>query len=159
AIFPLVVTNPYVLRIANLIIAYSIAVLGLNLVQGYCGQFHFGQSGFLAIGAYCTALLTIEWNVNFAVALVASGALAFGFGLIIGLPTMRVRGDYLALVTLAFGEMVRLVLLNSEFSRGPMGIPGIPLPSVSGVMIVGNAGFYYLGCTLLILCFLFCTQI
>ncbi len=158
-LFPLIVTNPYVLRIANLIAIYSIAVLGLNLVQGYCGQFHFGQSGFLAIGAYTTALLMIEWQASFPVALLVSATMAFAFGLLIGLPTLRVRGDYLALVTLAFGEMVRLVLLNSEFSRGPMGIPGIPLPVIGGITISDNAGFFYLALALLAATLGFCFQV
>lgn len=158
-VFPQIVSNPYVLRIANIVIIYSIAVLGLNLVQGYCGQFHFGQSGFLAIGAYTTALLMIGLKVSFLVALIASGGVAFVFGLLIGLPTLRVRGDYLALVTLAFGEVVRLVLLNSEFSRGPMGIPGIPLPKIAGITISNNVGFFYLALGLLVVTFIFCVQV
>jgi branched-chain amino acid transport system permease protein len=158
-LFPLVVANPYVLRIANLIAIYSIAVLGLNLVQGYCGQFHFGQSGFLAIGAYTTALLMIEWQASFLVALPVSAAMAFAFGLLIGLPTLRVRGDYLALVTLAFGEMVRLILLNSDFSRGPMGIPGIPLPVIAGITISDNVGFFYVALVLLAVTLAFCFQV
>lgn len=157
--FPMVIDNPYLLRIANLIMMYGIAVLGVNLVLGYCGQFHFGQAGFLAIGAYTTALMMVHWDVNFLVALVASGSLAFLFGLLIGVPSLRIRSDYLALVTLAFGEIVRIVLLNSEFSRGPMGIPGIPLPSIGGFELRTNVGFYYYALILLVLSFILCRRI
>lgn len=159
AVFPLVVSDPYLLRIANLIMMYGVAVLGMNLVLGYCGQFHFGQAGFIAIGAYTTALLMVNWDVNFLIALLASGVLAFLFGLLIGIPALRIRSDYLALVTLAFGEIVRLVLLNSEFTRGPRGIPGIPFPSIGGIVVENNIGFYYYALVLLILSYIFCVRI
>ncbi len=156
---PHIVTDPYLIRIANLIMMYGIAVLGMNLVLGYCGQFHFGQAGFMAIGAYTTALLMLNWNVNFLVALVASGVLSFLFGLLVGTPTLRIRSDYLALVTFAFAEIVRLVLVNSEFTRGPMGLPGIPLPAVGGLVLQDNVAFYYYALVLLILSYLFCVKI
>ena len=155
-VLPLVMTNPYFLRIANQIMMYGIAVLGMNLILGYCGQFHFGQAAFVAIGAYTTALLMLNWDVNFLVALAASGALAFLFGILVGIPALRIRSDYLALVTFAFGEIVRLVLLNSGFSRGPMGLPGIPLPEIGGFVLRDNVSFYYYALALMLLSYLLC---
>ncbi len=158
-LFPQVVADPYLLRIANLIMMYSICVLGMNLVLGYCGQFHFGQAGFMAIGAYTTALLMLRFDLNFIPALIASGALAFFFGILIGIPAIRVRSDYLALVTFAFGEIVRLFILNSDFTRGPMGLPGIPLPELFGFKIATMSDFFYFALVLLILSYAFCVQI
>jgi branched-chain amino acid transport system permease protein len=157
--FPQLVTDPYVIRIANLIMMYAIVVLGMNVVLGYCGQFHFGQAGFMAIGAYTTALVMLNWGTNFLLALALSGLVSLLFGLVIGVPTLRVRSDYLALVTFAFGEIVRLVLLNSEFSRGPMGLPGIPLPEIAGVVLKDNAAFFYYALALLVFSYVLCWKI
>ncbi|MSP51869.1 MAG: hypothetical protein EXQ91_05690 [Alphaproteobacteria bacterium] len=157
--FPQLISDPYLLRIANLIMMYAIAVLGMNLVLGYCGQFHFGQAGFLAIGAYTTALLMLNFDVNVLVALAASGALAFALGVLVGIPAIRVRSDYLALVTFAFGEIVRLFILNSGFTRGPMGLPGIPVPEIFGFKIADNVGFFYYALALLVLAYVLCVQV
>ncbi|MCE2483207.1 MAG: hypothetical protein J4F33_10085 [Alphaproteobacteria bacterium] len=158
-LLPQIVDNPYLLRIACLVMMYSISVLGMNLVLGYCGQFHFGQAGFMAIGAYTTALLMLRLDVNFVPALIASGALAFFFGVLIGIPAIRVRSDYLALVTFAFGEIVRLFILNSDFTRGPMGLPGIPLPELFGFQIASMAAFFYYALALLVLSYFLCVRV
>ena len=158
-LLPQVVDDPYLLRIACLVMMYSISVLGMNLVLGYCGQFHFGQAGFMAIGAYTTALLMLRLDVNFVPALIASGALAFFFGVLIGIPAIRVRSDYLALVTFAFGEIVRLFILNSDFTRGPMGLPGIPLPELFGFQIASMTAFFYYALALLVLSYFLCVRV
>jgi len=158
-LLPQIVDDPYLLRIACLVMMYSISVLGMNLVLGYCGQFHFGQAGFMAIGAYTTALLMLRLDVNFVPALIASGALAFFFGVLIGIPAIRVRSDYLALVTFAFGEIVRLFILNSDFTRGPMGLPGIPLPELFGFQIASMAAFFYYALALLVLSYFLCVRV
>ena len=158
-LLPQIVDNPYLLRIACLVMMYSISVLGMNLVLGYCGQFHFGQAGFMAIGAYTTALLMLRLDVNFVPALIASGALAFFFGVLIGIPAIRVRSDYLALVTFAFGEIVRLFILNSDFTRGPMGLPGIPLPELFGFQIASMEAFFYYALALLVLSYFLCVRV
>lgn len=158
ALFPQFVQDAYIIRVANLIMMYSIAVLGMNLVLGYCGQFHFGQAGFMAIGAYTTGLLMIHWQTNFLVALMASGALACLFGILIGISAIRVRSDYLALVTMGFAEIVRLVLQNSSVTGGPMGLPGIPRPQLLGFTIASNADFFYYGLILLTLSFICCRR-
>lgn len=107
----------------------------LNLVNGYTGQFSLGHAGFMAIGAYTAAALTTRlpyqdnpWAAApvFALALLAGGAVAALFGLAVGIPSLRVRGDYLALVTLGFGEMVGILVRAVPGLGGAAGIPGIP---------------------------------
>lgn len=158
-LLPQVIGNEYYLWILTIIMMYSIAVLGMNLVLGYCGQFHFGQAGFMAIGAYTTALLLLNTEVNFIVALAASGALALIAGLLVGTPALRVRSDYLGLVTFAFGEIVRLVIVNSEFTRGPLGLPGIPQPALFGFKITSTADLYYYALFLLVLAYVLWAQV
>ena len=105
----------------NIILAVS-----LNLINGYTGQFSLGHAGFMAIGAYVGAICTVKLALPFVVALVV-GALFAGFvGLLIGLPTLRLKGDYLAIATLGFGEIIRLTVLNIPYIGGASGLTGIP---------------------------------
>jgi len=113
---------------------YVILGLGLNVVVGLGGLLHLGYAAFYAVGAYTYALLHYHFGINFWVAL-PLGALFSGIlGLLIGFPVLRLRGDYLAIVTLAFGEITRLVLENwNDFSFGPSGIANIARPAIAGV--------------------------
>jgi branched-chain amino acid transport system permease protein len=130
--------NPYFLDIAvscgiNVTLAVS-----LNLINGYTGQFSLGHAGFMGVGAYATGVLTTmcagvllpllggqQWLL-FLVALLGGGIAAAGAGLIVGVPSLRLRGDYLAIVTLGFGEIIRVVLQNIDAIGGPRGMIGIP---------------------------------
>ncbi len=120
------------------ILIYVLLALGLNIVVGYAGLLDLGYAAFFAIGAYTTAFLTSEQSVlpfrtNFWVAIVASFAMAAIFGVILGAPTLRLRGDYLAIVTLAFGEIVPRVFLNLEsLTGGTKGINPIGKPEAFG---------------------------
>lgn len=128
---PWVVTNKYYIHILISVGLYSILALSLNLVTGYAGQLSFCHVAFYGIGAYTGGLLMLRLGVSFWLAILAGALMAAFFGLILGLPTLRLRGDYLAIVTLGFGEIVRLVLINStELTRGPLGLPGIPSPNL-----------------------------
>lgn len=112
---------------------YAISALGLNLIVGYTGMLSLCQAAFIAIGAYCAAILMTFLHISFWYALIASGLLAGFFGILIGIPTLRLRGDYLAIATLGFGEIVKNVILNwDSVTRGPMGINGIPGPNFFG---------------------------
>lgn len=112
---------------------YSILSLGLNIIVGYTGMLQLCHAAFFAIGAYTTAVGMMFGGLGFWPLLLASGLLTALFGFLIGLPTLRLRGDYLAIATLGFGEIVRNVILNwDSVTRGPMGISGIPSPSVFG---------------------------
>ena len=104
-----------------------IAVLGLSLLTGFTGSFNFGQAGFLAIGAYVATLMTMKLHAPFAVSLLA-GMLASGLvSILLGYPTLRLKGDYFAIATLGFAEAVRLLIENLEkVTGGSRGIPSIP---------------------------------
>ncbi|SMC54831.1 branched-chain amino acid transport system permease protein [Desulfocicer vacuolatum DSM 3385] len=112
---------------------YVMLGLGLNIVIGLAGLLDLGYVAFFAVGAYSYALLNLHYGVVFWIALPLGGLLAALFGIILGYPVLRLRGDYLAIVTLGFGEIIRLVLENwNEFSFGPSGIANIPKPGLPG---------------------------
>ncbi|MDP2954856.1 MAG: branched-chain amino acid ABC transporter permease [Longimicrobiales bacterium] len=146
---PLILPGDYLRHIAVLCGIYVILTVSLNIPAGYLGLLHLGHAAFFGIGAYAAALLTVDvfhgsWP-GFWIGLPAAGAMAALFGVLLGIPTMRVRGDYLAIVTLGFGEIVRFVLINWEsVTRGPIGIPDIPLPALPGITFADKTAYYYL---------------
>ncbi len=148
---PFALSNePYLLAIINFIIIYSILCLGLNLILGYSGLLSLGHAAFYGIGAYATAILMTKHGFGFLPSLIISGLLALLLGLVLGLPTRKVRGDYFCLLTLAFGEIFRLVTQAwIGFTGGAMGIVGIPIPNVFGWQIKSEVDFYFLGMALL----------
>ncbi|EKX96984.1 branched-chain amino acid ABC transporter permease [Selenomonas sp. oral taxon 138] len=105
----------------NIILAAS-----LNLINGYTGQFSLGHAGFMAVGAYVGVVLTTNFQMAFPVAILAGGVTAGLLGALIGLPTLRLRGDYLAIATLGLGEIVRIVIINVPYVGGAAGFKGIP---------------------------------
>lgn len=113
--------------IATLCINIVLAV-SLNLITGFTGQFSLGHAGFMAIGAYATGLITIAIPTagGFALGLAVGGLLSALVGFLIGLPTLRLRGDYLAIATLGLAEIIRILLNNLEFTNGAAGLAGIP---------------------------------
>jgi branched-chain amino acid transport system permease protein len=119
--------------------------LGLNIIVGLAGLLNLGYAAFYAVGAYAYALLNQQFGLGFWGALPAAGLIAAGFGLALGFPVLRLRGDYLAIVTLGFGEIVRLVLENwSELSNGPSGIANIPRPALFGAALGLRGATIYL---------------
>ncbi len=137
--------NSYFVHIAIAIGIFSILSLSLNVIIGYAGQFALGHAAFYGIGAYSAALLMIHFQLSFWLALPAAAIIAGLFGFLLGLPVIRLRGDYLAIVTLGFGEIVRLIFVNwVEVTRGPMGIPGIPAPRLFGYSFTDKTDYYYL---------------
>lgn len=122
--------------IATLVMIYIMLGLGLNIVVGYAGLLDLGFVGFYAVGAYTYALFFHWLDLGFWVALPFAGLFAAFFGFILGFPVLRLRGDYLAIVTLGFGEIIRLLLINLYgFTGGPDGISGIPKPSLFGYQL------------------------
>ncbi len=113
---------------------YVMLGLGLNIVVGLAGLLDLGYVAFYAVGAYTYALLNHHFGLGFWTVLPVAGLLAAMFGIILGFPVLRLRGDYLAIVTLGFGEIIRLILENwNDFSFGPSGIANIPRPGFFGV--------------------------
>ncbi len=126
--------------IATLALIYVMLGLGLNIVVGFAGLLDLGFVGFYAVGAYTYALLYHWAGWSFWQALPLSGAMTALFGFVLGFPVLRLRGDYLAIVTLGFGEIIRLLLVNlTSFTGGPDGISGIPKPSVFGLEMARRA--------------------
>ncbi|MGI6484781.1 MAG: branched-chain amino acid ABC transporter permease [Tepidanaerobacteraceae bacterium] len=118
--------NTYYLQILTVIGINSILAIGLNLVSGYTGQLSLGHATFMGIGAYTSTLLVLNLNLPFLVSLLLGACVAAIFGLIIGIPTLRLKGDYLAIATLGFGEIMKNIFLNLKITGGPMGLRGIP---------------------------------
>lgn len=112
-IFDDVMESTLILICINVMLAVS-----LNLINGITGQFSIGHAGFMSIGAYVSSILTLNFDMPFVLALVISGLVAAFFGVLIGIPTLRLNGDYLAIATLGFGEIIRIVLLNTEYVGG-----------------------------------------
>ena len=133
---------------ANIMISaflYIMLGLGLNIVVGLAGLLDLGYVAFYAVGAYSYALLNMHFDLGFWTVLPLGGILGLFFGVLLGFPVLRLRGDYLAIVTLGFGEIIRLVLENwSEFSHGPSGIPNIPPPSLFGLEMNIQETTYYI---------------
>lgn len=144
-IFPLLVKHEYVLHVMVLISLYVILSVSLNIIVGYTGQFSLGHAGFWAVGAYVGALLMLRLNLSFLLACFVASIASFLVGILLGLPAMRLKGDYLCIVTLGFGEIVRIVLTNLEVTRGPMGLPGIPSPRIGNFVFETEISIYYLG--------------
>lgn len=126
-------TNAYTQFVVPLILANIILATSLNLVNGFTGQFSLGHAGFMAIGAYASAWLSMQPEalmlpdfLRFFLLPIAGGLLAAVAGFIVGLPSLRLKGDYLAIVTLGFGEIIRVALLNSNAVGGARGMYGIP---------------------------------
>lgn len=117
------------------ILIYVMLAWGLNIVVGLAGLLDLGYVAFYALGAYSYALLATHFGLSFWILLPAAGAMAALWGVLLGFPVLRLRGDYLAIVTLAFGEIIRLVLINwREVTNGSAGISGIPKVSFFGLM-------------------------
>ena len=124
---------------------YVVLGLGLNIVVGVAGLLDLGYVAFYAVGAYSYALLNLHFGVGFWTALPIGALLAATFGILLGFPVLRLRGDYLAIVTLGFGEIIRLILENwNDFSRGPSGISNIPRPGLFGLEMSLEQSITYL---------------
>ena len=135
--------------LATLVLIYIMLALGLNVVVGLAGLLDLGYVAFYAVGAYSFALLSQYLGVSFWFALPIGALLAALFGLVLGFPVLRLRGDYLAIVTLGFGEIIRILLNNmTNLTGGPNGIGGIPDPTLFGmefgrrVKEEGNSSFH-----------------
>lgn len=132
-LFPFIMSM-YQTSIMTTALMYVVLGLGLNIVVGFGGLLHLGYAAFYAVGAYTYGLLYYHFGLNFWLCLPLGALFSALFGIILGFPILRLRGDYLAIVTLAFGEIVRLVLENwNDFSFGPSGIANIPRPQIFGI--------------------------
>lgn len=127
---------PYDLQILGLICINIILAVSLNLINGFTGLFSIGHAGFFGIGAYLSAYLTVYNQIPFALALLLGGVFAAFVGICIGLPALRLRGDYLAIATLGFSEIIRVVILNIPTIGGARGFSGISRKTTFGIAYV-----------------------
>lgn len=143
-LFPLRTSN-YYLQIACLAGIYVILIIGYDFILGWAGLLSLSHAAFYGIGAYTSALLSVNFSVPFWVTLPAAAVVSGLFGLLVGFPTLRLRGHYLALGTLAFGEIVVLVLMRWQaVTRGVDGVTGIAPASFGSLMFDNNRSYYYL---------------
>jgi branched-chain amino acid transport system permease protein len=134
-------SDRYIMDLAILVLTYVMLGWGLNVVVGLAGLLDLGYVAFYAVGAYSYALLAQHFGLSFWICLPLAGILAAFWGILLGFPVLRLRGDYLAIVTLAFGEIIRIVLLNwGSLTGGPNGLSGIPRPSFFGLTFDASCG-------------------
>lgn len=145
AAFPLFFANQnFLLTIFSLVLIYNIAALGLNLVIGYAGQISIGHAAFMAIGAYFSAVMVMKFNVPFLLAFLGSGFVAGCFGLLLGIPALRLRGFYLAIATMAFGVVIEQSLNAWEFVGASVGVRDIKPPTLFGLKLTSDLANLYL---------------
>jgi branched-chain amino acid transport system permease protein len=149
---PFVGLSDYYMRLVNLALLFSLLATSLNIVLGYAGQISLGHAGFFGIGAYTSALLTSgRSGLLFWPAFLAAGLVSAAFGVAIGVPTLRLKGHYLALATLGFGEIMGLLFLNCrELTHGMDGVSEIPAPTLGPLTFATNRQFYFLALAVLV---------
>ncbi len=156
-IFPLI-TSDYNVSIFTSTFVYIVLGLGLNIVVGLAGLLDLGYVAFYAVGAYSYALLNLYFHLTFWQIFPIAGLLAFCLGVLLGFPVLRLKGDYLAIVTLGFGEIIRLILYNwTDLTKGIQGIGSIPKPNLPGIHLTeggSNVFLYYILLALIIIALL-----
>ncbi|MBJ7313769.1 ATP-binding cassette domain-containing protein [Rugamonas sp. CCM 8940] len=149
-LYPVLIPNPYYIHLAETILIYAILLFGLDIVVGYTGQVSLGHAGLFGIGSYATGVLVFKLGAPFWLAIPASVAGAAIFGAILALPALRVTGPYLAMVTLAFGTIIQILINEMSFlTEGPMGIK-IGKPVLFGTKL-SEVGYFYLVAALMVL--------
>jgi branched-chain amino acid transport system permease protein len=142
---PLALPGAYHRHVLVLAGLFVLMALGFDLVLGYLGELSLGHAAFFGIGAYTTALLVRHFAVPFPVDLLLAGLSTGLFGLLIGAPSLRLKGPYFAIVTFGFSEILRLIVLNwTSVTRGPMGLPDVPHPQIGAFRIDTELRYYYL---------------
>ncbi|WP_313128216.1 branched-chain amino acid ABC transporter permease [Anaerocolumna sp.] len=156
-VIPVLFPKSYIMGIIDRILLYALLAGGLNVINGYSSQFCIGYAAFFCIGAYTEAIMSLKLNFNFWILLPICGIFAATAGLLVCLPTLKLKGKYLSIVTLGFSEIVRLIALNwSDLTGGPMGLKGIEVPSFFGIRIKSSISYYYIFLGLVVI-FLFVT--
>lgn len=135
--------NDYVLYVVNLALVYALAALGFNIVLGYLGQLAFANAAFFGIGAYAFAVSISAWNFPLLPALVFAAAMGGATGFVVGLPALRLRRYYLAIVTLVFGELLRWLYIHADRITGGSGGLGLPPVSLAGLAIDTDSRKFY----------------
>lgn len=144
-IIPVVIPNMYIMQIVNTIGIYIILGISINILTGFTGQLSLGQAAFFGVGAYTAALLNTRAGLQFVGCLLGAVCMTALFGLILAVPALKVKGSYLALLTMGFGEVVRIVMINwTPVTNGTAGILGIESPVLFGFAFDTLKKYYFL---------------
>ncbi len=144
AALPPFFVNDYVQYILNSVLVYAVVAVGFNIVLGYAGQLAFANAAFFGVGAYTTAICMGRWHWPFLLALLAAALVTALVGLVVSLPALRLRAYYLAIVTLAFGELLRWGYIHADWlTLGSSGLP-VPAASVFGISLASDRARYWL---------------
>ncbi|MDO4328110.1 MAG: branched-chain amino acid ABC transporter permease [Lachnospiraceae bacterium] len=155
-LIPILTPNMYIMQIINMICIYIILGTGINVLTGFTGQLSLGQAAFFGIGAYTAALMNTRGGMQFFLCLIGSMLLTGIFGVILAVPALKVKGSYLALLTMGFGEIVRIVMINwTPVTNGTAGILGIESPVIFGFAFDTLKKYYFLIMVFVILCLLY----
>ena len=145
-IIPVLTPNMYIMQIINMICIYIILGTSINVLTGFTGQLSLGQAAFFGIGAYTAALLNTRAGLQFIPCMIGSVLLTALFGVVLAVPALKVKGSYLALLTMGFGEVVRIVMINwTPVTNGTAGILGIESPVFFGFAFDTLGGVVYPG--------------
>ena len=157
-VLPYLMPTDYMMRVLCMILIYCGFGFGLNLLLGEMGLMSLGQAGFVGVGAYTASILMVSFGWNFIPAVICGAVLTALVGMVIGLPTLRLHGSYLAIVTIGFGEIMRTIFLNwRSVTGGALGIKGIPRPRLFGMELnLANKGLYFVILLTVVLIGVFC---
>ena len=158
--FPFAAKNPYQIHIINLAGIYILLSLGLNLAMGYAGQFNLAMGALWGVGSYTAALLNTRLGAPFWVTFPAAMVVTGLVGALVGLPSLKVRSHYLAIVTIGLGQVINIIMLQQEaFTGGALGIGRIQKPNIFGLNFGDDKSFYFLNLAIVILGYLIARQI
>jgi branched-chain amino acid transport system permease protein len=158
-VMPLVTDSPYLMDVGIQILFFVTLALGLNVVVGYAGLLDLGYAAYFAVGAYSAGILTQRLHLSFWLALLVGGVVAMLLGLAIAATVLRLRSDYLAIVTLGFCEIIRITANNLQVTGGPQGIFSIPSPSLFGFQLNQPIHYYYLMLILVVVSAIFLARL
>ena len=159
-LYPLVQDNPYTLGLSNLVAIYVIAVLGLNLFIGYAGQISLGHAAFFGLGAYGSAIATVTFGIEPWLAMAGVALLVAILALVLGIPTLRLSGHYLAMATLGFNVVIHRIFTQwDEVTGGVSGFYGIPCLSIGAFSFATEVRFHYLVWSMALLALLLCLNL
>lgn len=153
-VLPNCVSSDYMVRVINNALLYSVIAMSANLLMGFCGLLDFGRSAFCATGAYWSAILMMKLNVPFIIAFLTAGLFSAACGMLLGLVSKNAGGDFMTLMTIAFNEIVRLLVQNLKgLTGGTVGLYNIPSVQFFGIQLNTHRTFYYFALVLAILSF------